>query len=256
MGDIKRCGFLWFCGFRSVVSACSVITPIFHIKQSLSPSFSLSECHSSCSGCTGGSFQNCTSCVRPRILQQEQCLDKCSHGFYVQDRSCQGGYGCYSVPSHKRNLFPCGLICSMDYFINLMLCSLLSPPSACHPSCKECTGPSQADCSACPAHASLHNGYCRTSCPEGQYPNAVGDCIGEWKSVFPDHHQNKLPSDTFDLKSLHLPGFKVSNKHSLPSREDLLFKGHVRYRCKVNAKSMDSVWFMKLDNSVILLFGT
>jgi len=105
------------CGFRSVVSACSVITPIFHIKQSLSPSFSLSECHSSCSGCTGGSFQNCTSCVRPRILQQEQCLDKCSHGFYVQDRSCQGGYGCYSVPSHKRNLFPCGLICSMDYFL-------------------------------------------------------------------------------------------------------------------------------------------
>ncbi|CAM4540352.1 unnamed protein product [Leuciscus chuanchicus] len=95
------------------------------------------ECHTLCSGCTGGSFQNCTSCVRPSILHQEQCLDKCSHGFHVQDHSCQ----------------------------------------ACHPSCKECTGPSQADCSACPAKASLHNGYCRTSCPEGQYPNVVGYCI-------------------------------------------------------------------------------
>ncbi|XP_042580368.1 extracellular matrix organizing protein FRAS1-like [Cyprinus carpio] len=95
------------------------------------------ECHISCSGCTGGSLQNCTSCLRPSVLHQGQCLDKCPYGFHVQDRTCQ----------------------------------------ACHPSCKECTGPSQADCSACPAHASLHNGYCRTSCPEGQYLNAVGFCI-------------------------------------------------------------------------------
>ncbi|XP_073695623.1 extracellular matrix organizing protein FRAS1 [Garra rufa] len=95
------------------------------------------ECHVSCSGCTGGSFQNCTSCIRPSVLYQGQCFDKCPHGFHLQDRTCQ----------------------------------------ACHPSCKECTGPSQADCSACPVHASLHNGYCRTSCPEGQYLNAVGYCI-------------------------------------------------------------------------------
>uniref|UniRef100_A0A672MQB1 Extracellular matrix protein FRAS1-like n=1 Tax=Sinocyclocheilus grahami TaxID=75366 RepID=A0A672MQB1_SINGR len=95
------------------------------------------ECHISCSGCSGGSFQNCTSCKRPSVLHQGQCLDKCPHGFHVQDRTCQ----------------------------------------ACHSSCKECTGPSQAECSACPAHASLHNGYCRTSCPEGQYLNAVGYCI-------------------------------------------------------------------------------
>uniref|UniRef100_A0A8C1C586 Fraser extracellular matrix complex subunit 1 n=1 Tax=Cyprinus carpio carpio TaxID=630221 RepID=A0A8C1C586_CYPCA len=85
------------------------------------------ECHISCSGCSGGSLQNCTSCIHT--------------------------------------------------FMNVMLCSLFCLPSACHPSCKECKGPSQADCSACPAHASLHNGYCRTSCPEGQYLNAVGYCI-------------------------------------------------------------------------------
>ncbi|TRY85660.1 hypothetical protein DNTS_020362 [Danionella cerebrum] len=96
------------------------------------------ECHSSCSDCTGGSFQNCTLCLEPSVLHQGQCLNKCPHGFYVLDRACQ----------------------------------------ACHPSCKECSGQSQADCSACPAHASLHNGYCRTSCPEGQYLNPAGFCNG------------------------------------------------------------------------------
>lgn len=48
-----------------------------------------------------------------------------------------------------------------------------------------------------------------------------------------------LKSDTFDLKSLHLPGCKVSNGQMLPSGEDLVFKGHVRYHCKANAKSME-----------------
>ncbi|XP_073717143.1 extracellular matrix organizing protein FRAS1 [Misgurnus anguillicaudatus] len=102
----------------------------------LDPDRTCRGCHTSCSDCTGGNFQNCTSCVQPSVLHQGQCLNKCPNGFFAQDRTCQ----------------------------------------ACHPSCKECTGPSQADCSACPAHASLHNGYCRTSCPEGQYLNAVGYC--------------------------------------------------------------------------------
>ncbi|XP_017560623.2 extracellular matrix protein FRAS1 [Pygocentrus nattereri] len=94
------------------------------------------ECHASCARCTAGNAHNCTSCLQPSILHHGQCLDRCPHGFHVQDRTCQ----------------------------------------ACHPSCKECSGPSQADCTACPPHASLHNGYCRTSCPEGQYLNAVGYC--------------------------------------------------------------------------------
>uniref|UniRef100_A0A8B9RD46 Fraser extracellular matrix complex subunit 1 n=1 Tax=Astyanax mexicanus TaxID=7994 RepID=A0A8B9RD46_ASTMX len=57
-------------------------------------------------------------------------------------------------------------------FVCLFVCFFI----ACHPTCKECFGSSQADCTACPPHASLHNGYCRTSCPEGQYLNAVGYC--------------------------------------------------------------------------------
>ncbi|XP_046698206.1 extracellular matrix protein FRAS1 [Silurus meridionalis] len=94
------------------------------------------ECHESCSHCASGNANSCTSCLQPGVLYNGQCLDRCPHGFHVQDSTCH----------------------------------------ACHPTCKECSGPSQADCTVCPSHASLHNGYCRTSCPEGQYLNAVGYC--------------------------------------------------------------------------------
>ncbi|RXN23492.1 extracellular matrix FRAS1-like protein [Labeo rohita] len=103
-------------------------------------------CHASCRVCVGPDFSDCMQCVKQEEVLQPQnghvshgsCMSACRPQHYLDaDRTCR----------------------------------------ACHPSCKECTGPSQADCSACPAHASLHNGYCRTSCPEGQYLNAVGYCI-------------------------------------------------------------------------------
>ncbi|XP_030622204.1 extracellular matrix organizing protein FRAS1 [Chanos chanos] len=115
--------------YGSCVSSCQT-------QHYLSIAHICRECHASCSQCTAGSAQSCISCVRPNVLHQGQCLDRCPHGYHVQEGSCR----------------------------------------ACHPSCKECTGPSQADCSVCPPHASLHNGYCRSSCPEGQYLNAVGHC--------------------------------------------------------------------------------
>lgn len=63
--------------------------------------------------------------------------------------------------------------------------SCLSAPSvpACHPSCQTCSGPSQADCTSCPPLASLQSGYCRVSCQEGNFLNAVtGECLS--KSAF------------------------------------------------------------------------
>uniref|UniRef100_A0A8B9K9Q3 Fraser extracellular matrix complex subunit 1 n=1 Tax=Astyanax mexicanus TaxID=7994 RepID=A0A8B9K9Q3_ASTMX len=75
----------------------------------------------------------------------------------------------YSV--YPRSLCECYLFMYL-IFVCLFVCFFI----ACHPTCKECFGSSQADCTACPPHASLHNGYCRTSCPEGQYLNAVGYC--------------------------------------------------------------------------------
>ncbi|XP_031426498.1 extracellular matrix protein FRAS1 [Clupea harengus] len=93
-------------------------------------------CHESCTQCTAGGSQSCTSCTRQAVLYQGQCVHSCPPGFHAQDHTCQ----------------------------------------ACHPSCQECSGPSQADCSVCPPHAALHNGYCRTSCPEGQHLTAAGHC--------------------------------------------------------------------------------
>lgn len=51
---------------------------------------------------------------------------------------------------------------------------------ACHPSCQTCAGPSQADCTSCPPMVSLQNGYCRTSCQEGHFLNAVTrECLSK-----------------------------------------------------------------------------
>lgn len=52
-------------------------------------------------------------------------------------------------------------------------------PSACHPSCKTCHGPSDWECSTCHPHATLDGGKCRTGCKEEQYLNLVGYCVGE-----------------------------------------------------------------------------
>ncbi|KAL2092359.1 hypothetical protein ACEWY4_012157 [Coilia grayii] len=84
-----------------------------------------------------GGAQSCTSCPRPAVLYQGQCGPRPAHpGFHAQERACQ----------------------------------------ACHPSCQECSGPSQADCTVCPPHTALHNGYCRSSCIEGQYLTPTGHC--------------------------------------------------------------------------------
>uniref|UniRef100_A0AAY4BT87 VWFC domain-containing protein n=1 Tax=Denticeps clupeoides TaxID=299321 RepID=A0AAY4BT87_9TELE len=107
------------------------------------------ECHVSCAQCTAGSVHSCTSCVRPAVLHEGQCVQRCPPGFHVQDGSCQ----------------------------------------ACHPSCQECGGPSQADCTACPPPTSLHLGYCRTSCPEGQYltpDSACAECQSECQRCVAD----------------------------------------------------------------------
>lgn len=52
--------------------------------------------------------------------------------------------------------------------------------SECHPSCLSCSGPSQADCTLCPFGASLHSGYCKTSCRDGLFFHSTsGDCLSK-----------------------------------------------------------------------------
>ncbi|XP_029574000.1 extracellular matrix organizing protein FRAS1 [Salmo trutta] len=107
-----------------------------HTCRVFSLSWSISECHTSCLQCTGGSSQNCTSCGPPYVLQEGQCVPRCHPGHTVQDNTCQG----------------------------------------CHPSCQECSGTSQADCVSCPPLANFNNGYCRTSCPDGLFLHPQGFC--------------------------------------------------------------------------------
>ncbi|KAM7019160.1 LOW QUALITY PROTEIN: extracellular matrix organizing protein FRAS1 [Tautogolabrus adspersus] len=95
------------------------------------------ECHSSCSICSGPSAENCTSCPPHLHLHDGSCVLTCPQVFFSQDNQCQ----------------------------------------ACHPSCQSCSGPSQADCTSCPPLTALLSGYCRTSCEDGLYQNPVtGEC--------------------------------------------------------------------------------
>lgn len=60
------------------------------------------------------------------------------------------------------------------------LCLLCRHP-VCHPSCKTCHGPSDADCATCHPHATQAKGRCRTPCKAEQYLNLVGYCVGKCK---------------------------------------------------------------------------
>ncbi|KTF97312.1 hypothetical protein cypCar_00002394 [Cyprinus carpio] len=150
-------------------------------------------CDPSCATCQPDS-PSCMTCPPEHALHQGKCVPQCPPQYYKEDHGrCQGCHAscrlcvgpdssdCMQCVKHEEVLQPqnghvshgsCMSACRPQHYLDAdQTCR------ACHPSCKECKGPSQADCSACPAHASLHNGYCRTSCPEGQYLNAVGYCI-------------------------------------------------------------------------------
>lgn len=70
-------------------------------------------------------------------------------------------------------------VCNFFLWFTFTHHSLFSFASACHPSCKECSGPSDAECITCHPHASLIAGSCKTSCSDGQYLNLVGYCVGK-----------------------------------------------------------------------------
>lgn len=46
------------------------------------------DCHSSCSKCSGGSFQDCTECPVGRQLLNSQCVSSCPNGTYRDDERC------------------------------------------------------------------------------------------------------------------------------------------------------------------------
>lgn len=50
----------------------------------------------------------------------------------------------------------------------------------CHPTCRQCHGPSESDCISCHPHVTVTGGNCRTSCKEEQFLNLMGYCAGEW----------------------------------------------------------------------------
>ncbi|CAG09632.1 unnamed protein product [Tetraodon nigroviridis] len=161
------------------------------------------DCHPSCRSCVGPLASDCLQCLKPEEvvlpqsgqLQHGVCTAGCPAHKHLDDtQTCRAPRGCLSrvsplllalhrpvcrqlhvlSPAIQPERRPLPPRLPAGFFVQDGQCQ------ACHPSCLTCSGPSQADCVSCPSLASLQDGYCRTSCPDGLFLHAAsGECLGK-----------------------------------------------------------------------------
>ncbi|KCV69793.1 hypothetical protein H696_03238 [Fonticula alba] len=96
-------------------------------------------CHGTCGECFGPGHQECIACPGGQLLTAHgACMDACPSGQYVAQ-----------APGSPPGPTP--------------VCQL------CHGSCSECAGPTDAQCTGCPAERFLHAGACLGACPAGTF---------------------------------------------------------------------------------------
>lgn len=83
----------------------------------------------------GNGLQNCSRCLPPFVLHMHYCVRKCP---------------------------------KQGWFLNTETQSC----TKCHPSCKECIGPSSSDCTSCSSSLAVLDGFsCGEDCPNGMFKN-------------------------------------------------------------------------------------
>jgi len=104
---------------------------------------SCTSCHADCAGCSGSSFNECTSCPPSRpVLANGRCLPTCSKSQFLDTAS--------------------------------------STCQACDASCSSCSGPGASNCLACSGTSSvLRGGSCSTASSCSTVVPGLGVCLSE-----------------------------------------------------------------------------
>lgn len=116
---------------------CVSTCPNHTVADQTSLRCKLIRCHPSCSTCHGSEPNQCLSCLPPRKLHQNMCLEQCPHHTYPAKHSC----------------------------------------SPCHHTCATCGGPLDSDCDSCPSGSYFDHYHCIKSCPLGSFSSNDGRCL-------------------------------------------------------------------------------
>ena len=147
-------------------------------------------CHAACATCSGNTSSDCSTCATTHpfanfVSAPGECVASCTPlGKYADSslvcRSCEescltcsgaSSSDCLSCPpSTLLDSGTCVSECPLDgkfadVFGSTSLCR------ECSSSCKQCTGSSSSDCSACPSTGTKYFdlGSCLATCPDGKY---------------------------------------------------------------------------------------
>ncbi|KAG2466459.1 FRAS1 protein, partial [Polypterus senegalus] len=169
--------------YQKICPVCPVGSLTVSTEGECCPHCKPVKCHSDCLTCSQNP-EHCEICMDEQMkLQNGDCVQTCDSGFYESGRICKA---CKETCATCLNEFECES-CEEGLWMKYGKCvpdcgegfyaDYRGYCSHCHPSCKECKGPSVSDCTTCHPLAILVNGHCTTSCLEGQYLNDVGYCI-------------------------------------------------------------------------------
>ncbi|XP_072167350.1 proprotein convertase subtilisin/kexin type 5-like [Diadema setosum] len=149
------------------------------------------QCHPSCKTCSG-TFDSCTSCDEDYFLYDaldNLCVTQCPSDMYpTQEKTCQLCHAdcdtCTGPSDHD-----CSSCRYTGRFLDESSSSCVSEcPSGqygddyngvcgpCHPSCEECDGPGDHECTSCHDSFDKINGLCQSSCSDKMYRDDNGNC--------------------------------------------------------------------------------
>ena len=153
-----------------------------------------STCHTTCTTCSGGLFNNCLTCAKPSYLYfySNECRNVCPDGTYPDgSKICQNcNLRCSKCTS---STFTTCSACNNGYYLKSTTCydsagcmtnngwpnDTGNECSSCNSRCLTCTGANSNQCTGCDQttiYKFLLSNQCLTACSTGTYPDGSNIC--------------------------------------------------------------------------------